>query len=74
MMLINVVFFLFSGLVNSLYPHNPKAVHDRLQDMFDRLDDLKDSQRHIVTSLFHTVGQAHPEVSVLLSHLSQRTC
>ena len=53
---------LITALVNALYPHNPAAVHDRLQDMFDGLEDMKDNERHIVTALFQTVSTKHPEV------------
>ena len=53
-----------SALVNALYPHNPDAVHSRLQTMFDKLDDMKENERQIITTMFHTVSQKHPEVSV----------
>ena len=49
-------------MVESLYPHFPKALHDRLLDIFNKMDDLKDNDRHIVTALLQTVSQKHPEV------------
>ena len=59
---------LFTALVNSLYPHNPKAVHDRLQSMFDRLEDLKENDRNMmtVTKLLQVVTLKHPEVLTLI--------
>ena len=51
-----------TAIVNSLYPDAPGAVHDRLQDIFDKMDDLKDSDMHMVTCLLYTVAQKHAEV------------
>ena len=48
--------------MNSLYPEAPNALHERLQDIFNKIDDLKDSDRHMLTALLHTVSQKHPEV------------
>lgn len=49
-------------MVSALYPHNPEAVHDRLQDLFDKIDDLNGSERHMVTAFIQTVATKHPEV------------
>ena len=52
----------FAALVESIYPYNINAVHNRLQDMFDKMDDLTDKQQSVFIVLFYFVSRAHPEV------------
>ena len=52
----------FAALVESIYPYNVNAVHNRLQDMFDKMDDLTDKQQSVFIVLFYFVSRAHPEV------------
>lgn len=56
-------YYLLTVLVNTLYPHNPDAIHSKLQKVFDRLVDMKDGERRIMTAMFHTIAQKHPEVT-----------
>ena len=56
-----------TALVNSLYPHNPDAVHSRLPVMFDKLDDMKENERQITMTMLYNISQKHPEVTVLVS-------
>ena len=60
-----------TAIVNSLYPEAPDALHDRLDDIFDKMGDLKESERHTLTAVLHTVSQKHPEVlsSAHLTHV-----
>ena len=53
--------------MTSLYPHNPDAVHSRLPVMFDKLDDMKENERHITMTMLYNISQKHPEVMVLVS-------
>ena len=57
---------LFTGFVAMLYPHNPKAVHNKLDELLDSLqqEDWKSEQYGHIISLLYTVSQKHPEVVV----------
>ena len=50
------------ALVSTVYAHNPSAVHNRLQDMFDKFSELAERDQQEVAKLLQYVGQKHPEV------------
>ena len=56
------VFNVITAIVNSLYPEAPDALHDRLDDIFNKMDDLKESERYTLMAILYTVSQKHPEV------------
>ena len=61
----------FAALVESIYPYNVNAVHNRLQDMFDKMDDLTDKQQSVFIVLFYFVSRAHPEVHLEINTSSK---
>ena len=47
----------------ALYPHNPTAVHNKLEDLFQSLDDMKEYERSYILCMINEIAQVHPEVS-----------
>ena len=56
------VITIISGFVSVMYPHNPKHVHDRLDDVFKIFDECKEDEQRHFAYLLNTVAQHHPEV------------
>ena len=59
----SVTCFFISALVTQIYPHNPKAVHDRLRDMFGCLMDVKTQTCGEFVNVFRAVSKLHAEVT-----------
>ena len=57
-------FNLFVDFVSQLYPHNPGAVHSKLDAMFAFLEnkEWKDDDKNHLILIFYAVAQQHPEV------------
>ena len=57
------IFCFLTAIVTKLYPHDPAAVHSKLQDIFDNLEDMKEDERSYLLIIINEIAQVHPEVS-----------
>lgn len=49
-------------MVTAVYPYNPEPVHSRLQELFDKTEELKDQDQFAVIQILTDVAERNPQV------------
>ena len=65
-----------TGMVTSIYPYNPEPVHTRLQEFFDKIEELKDQDQLAVIQILTDVAERNAKVSrpMIIAKITYLVC